>query len=261
MKPVLTILISSLATAAFAQRPSEEESTRLLDRARIAALNYSASLPDFICTQLVHRNEGTADFRGTERWRQIDVLTVRLSYFGRAEDYKLTEINGKPTDQDFMKVGGGANTKGEFGTLLLLIFHPDSKAEFKWKGWTRYKKYRAGTYSYRIDQEHSGYGVSYGAAGQNENMIHPAYHGDFQFDPENGLILHVSQEAEMPLGYPIKQSSVTVDYDFTDVGGRRYLLPSRAVILVSAGRYKGRNVVEFKDYRKFASESTISFDK
>jgi hypothetical protein len=252
---VVSVLLA--AAIAHAQRPGESESAELLEKARRAALHYNASLPDFICTQIVHRSE---DPRGDNRWIAVDVLTVRLSYFGRIEDYKLTAINGKPSERDFLKVGGQTTT-GEFGTMLLLIFHPDSKADFRWKGWSSYRKHRVATYTYRIDKEHSGYTVSYGAVTQGPNTIHPAYHGEFQFDPESGLILHVTQESEMPMGFPIRQSSVNVDYEYTDVGGRPYLLPLRADSTLSTGRYKSRNIVNFKDYRKFQTETTITFDK
>jgi hypothetical protein len=245
-----------LAAIARAQRPSPEEQEALISKARSAALHYSASLPDFICTQIVHRSE---DPRGDNRWLTIDVLTVRLTFFGRGEDYKLIEINGKPTTREFMQVGG-STSKGEFGTLLMLLFHPDSQTDFKWKGWGTYKKHRVATYTYRVDQTHSMYTVSYGVMPAN-NSIHPAYHGEIQFDPESGMILHVFQQAEMLLNFPIRQSTVSIDYDYTDVGGNRYLLPLRADVLLSAGPYKGRNVVDFKNYRKFQAETTIKFDK
>ena len=92
-----------LAAIAYDQTSGESDTAELLEKARRAAINYNASLPDFICTQTVHRQE---DARGDNRWQPIDTLTVKLSYSGRLEDYKLTAIKGKPTPMDFLKVGG-----------------------------------------------------------------------------------------------------------------------------------------------------------
>ena len=246
-----------LAAISYGQTGGESDPAELLEKARRAAINYNASLPDFICTQIVHRQE---DARGDNRWRPIDTLTVKLSYSGRVEDYKLTAINGKPTTLDFLKAGGQTTT-GEFGTMLLLVFHPDSMAEFRWKGWSNYRKRRVGTYLYRIDKEHSGYTVAYGEMTRGGQAIHPAYHGEIQFDPTSGMILHVTQESELPVSFPIRRSLSVVDYDYVSVGDRQFLLPVRADIVLSTGRYSSRNIVDFQDYRKFQAETTISFDK
>ena len=229
----------------------------LLEKARRAALNYAASLPDFLCTEVIHRYE---DPRGANRWSNLDVLTVRLSYYQHAEDYKLTAIDGNPTTLDYMKTGG-PTTKGEFGALLYLLFHPQSGAMFHWKGWTNYHKRRAAVFTYKIDQAHSSYRVSFGTTVDGPNSILAPYHGEVYVEPETGGILHATQLAELPLNFPIRQSDTTVDYAYAAVGGRQYLLPARAEITLASGRYKGRNEVQFQKYQRFNTESTIDFGK
>ena len=51
-----------------------------------------------------------------------------------------------------------------------------------------------------------------------------------------------------------------VDYESTSVGSREFLLPLRAEIRLESRDLLTRNQVEFRNYRKFASETTISFD-
>jgi hypothetical protein len=242
-----------LTVSAFGQQP---EAGQLLEKARSAALNYTASLPDFLCTQVVRRYE---DLRGDNRWLRKDTLTIKLSYSGRIEDYKLIAIDGKPTDADFMSLGG-PTTKGEFGTILLLLFHPDSQADFHWKGWTTIRKHRVGVFTYKVDKAHSLYRISYGPV-NGPNAIYAAYHGELHVDPDSGRILHVIQNAEMPLSFPINRSNTSLDYDYAEVGGHTYLLPARAITEIGSGRYHGRNEVEFKDFRKFQTEATITFDR
>jgi len=251
------LVILTLACPLHGQRPSEAEAHALIERARTTALRYNASLPDFICTQVVHRFQ---DPRRNGRWQSLDVLTVRLSYAGRREDYKLVEINGKPTLLDYMNTEG-PTSKGEFGTLLLLLFHPDIQTEFRWKGWTTIRKQRAAVFSYKVDRAHSQFEVRYGAVDQGPNDIIVPYYGEVAFLPESGDVLRVSQHAVLPLNFAIKESSGEVEYDYTEVGGRRFLLPVSAEILMATSRYKTRNFVEFKDYRKFQTETTITFDK
>ena len=101
MRPATLILLA--ASALPAQRPTAEEATALIEKARAAALSYTASLPNFLCTEMVHRYQ---DPRGDNRWQRLDELTVKLSFFERHEEYKLMEINGKPTLLDYQNTGG-----------------------------------------------------------------------------------------------------------------------------------------------------------
>src|SRR5438876_6067802 len=119
MRLLLAILLMAVRAAPGAEpKPSEEERARLLDQVREAALNYTRSLPDFICTQEVKRY---VDATGRDRWTPADTLTVKLTYFGQKENYQLLTINDKPTSLEYMKAGG-ASSKGEFGTVLYMVF-------------------------------------------------------------------------------------------------------------------------------------------
>lgn len=249
--------LALLAAGAFAApQELEPEQSELLEKARIAALRYSNSLPDFICTQVVSRSQ---DPQGTGRWRMLDKLTVKLSYFEHKEDYKLMEINGRPTVLDYMYVGGALST-GEFGTRLYSVFDPRSKGEFHWKGWTTIRKRRAAHFSYHIAVENSIYRIQYGSSPVGPNAITVPYHGDVFVDEETHLALRLTQQAEIPPTFPINANESTVDYDFADVGAKRYILPTHAYVKTRSGRFIAENNMEFRNYRKFQTEASISFD-
>jgi hypothetical protein len=58
----------------------------------------------------------------------------------------------------------------------------------------------------------------------------------------------------------MNSSKATLDYDFNDVGGAEYLLPLKAELELEAYSIQYRNEIEFRDYRKFTAESTLTFD-
>jgi hypothetical protein len=236
-------------------KPSEEEQARLLEQVREAALHYTRSLPDFICTQVVKRYE---DRSGRDHWTPLDTLTVKLSYFDQKEDYKLLTIDNQPTSLDYMKSGGSAS-KGEFGSMLNAIFDPKSAAEFHWKNWATLRKRRAAVYTYRVDRAHSAYVVS--VQYEQDNLLEAVvgFHGEIVVDRDTNMPLHLTTEAEMPVGFPARQSVTSLDYDFAEVGGREYLLPLRAEVEMRSTRLHTRNRVAFHGYQKFQSETTITF--
>jgi hypothetical protein len=260
MKPPVTLALALYMGAAAiriagAQSRTAPDPDELIAKARDTALAYTASLPDFICTQVVERY---VDLRGNNRWDRNDVLTLKLGYSGHQEDYTLTAIDGKPTNLDYLAVGGAVST-GQFGTMLRQVFDERAKAQFKWKGWTTAHKRRLAVFTYRIERQNSGYLVQVGHERSEPNAIFVAIHGEVHVDPDTGDSFHVSQIGEMPDGFPIRESATTIEYDFAAVGGRQYLLPSRAEVLMAAGRLRTRNLAAYRDYRKFQTEAVISF--
>jgi hypothetical protein len=250
--------LSLWSICAFAQRPTpplSAEQAALLTEARHAALVYSTSLPDFICTQVVHRTEDT---RGDGRRKALDTLTVKLSYFDHKEDYKLMMINGKATLLEYMYVGGAVST-GEFGSRLLSVFHPRSAAEFHWKGAAHIGKRKVEVLTYRVPEATSAFKVQFGKLDTGPYAIIVGYHGEVSVDEESHMILRLTQHADIPAGFPITANNSEIDYDYAPVGGKPYLLPVRAHVVTRSGNYKADNEVEFKDYRKFNTEATISF--
>jgi hypothetical protein len=247
--------IMARAAPAAEPKPSAEEQGRLLEQVREGALDYTRSLPDFICTQVVKRFE---DRSGRDRWTPIDTLTVKLSYFDQMEDYKLLTIDNKPTNLDYMKSGGSAS-KGEFGTILNVIFDPKSAGEFHWKNWTTLRKRRAALYTYRVDRAHSSYVVSVQLDRDNQVEAVVGFHGEIVVDRGTNMPMHLTMEGEMPVNFPARQSVTSLDYDFAEVGGQEYLLPLRAEVEMRSTRLHTRNSVAFHGYQKFHTETTITF--
>jgi hypothetical protein len=250
----LFALLAAVAPAV--AQPLEPEQAGLLEQARDAAIRYSDSLPDFICTEVVRRSQ---DQQGNGRWRSTDTLTVKLSYFEHKEDYKLMLIDGKPTVLDYLYAGGALST-GEFGTRLYSVFDPHSQGEFRWKGWTTLRKRRVARFSYRIAREHSIFLLQYGTVPVFPNAIIVPYHGEVYVDDETHMVLRLTQQAEIPQSFPIDANESTVDYEFAAVGGKPYLLPTHAYVKTRSGKYVAENHVEFREYRKFQSEAIITFD-
>jgi hypothetical protein len=74
-------------------------------------------------------------------------------------------------------------------------------------------------------------------------------------------VLRLTASADdIPKGSVILQSSVEVDYDFVDVAGHSYLLPTRSEAHMERSYRQIANVVTFVDYKKFEVDSAIDFN-
>ena len=206
-----------------------------------------------MCIQMIQRSENHRN----QGWRMRDMLTVQLGYADGQEHYKLLTMNNRPTNASYLSISG-AISEGEFGSTLQEIFRPQT-AKFLWAREETLRGYRVSVFSYQMLQNKSGYVVEYGASLSPSRRIVAAHHGHIFIDSK-GEVLRIVREGDMPPGFPIRLTRLVLDYDFSDVAGRLYLLPSQAQIELTTDSLQTRNDIWYREYKKFDSDSTITFD-
>lgn len=237
--------------------PSYEEQQKVLQEARQYALSYSKELPDFICLQVTRRYIDMHYRPGTDgSWAVSDRLAEKLTYFDQHEKYEAISHNdnslyGKSADQV-----GGALSRGDFGTLLRDIFAPESDAEFHWERWGNLDSHLFYVYTYYIDQPHSKETLDY----QKSQQVTPAYHGEIFVEKGPNVIWRVTVEPEPPSNFPIQNVRETLDYRYTEISGQTFLLPINGTIIMRADGIGTKNDIEFRSYRKYSADTSISFD-
>ena len=233
--------------------PSAEEQREVLQSVREYALGYSKSLPNFICTQVTRR---FIDPSGMEFWQRQDVITARLTYFEQKEDYKTILVNNRMTDMAYERLGG-ATSYGEFGSMLKQIFEPETRADFAWDRWVTLRGRRMHVFSYRVLKAHSKWLISY----ERTDEYVPGYRGFIYVDRDTRSVMRVTLDAvDIPPSFPIQMASTRLDYDNTKIGESEFILPLMAVVRMRQGKFLIKNEVEFRLYRRFGAEATITFD-
>ena len=243
--------------------PSSIEQAAVIDDVRKWALDYSRSLPDFICLQVTRRAlaaapgtkyGGPAD--GDPVWREQDTLTMRLSYFSQKEDYKLILVNNRYTTQDYRTLGG-ATSSGEFGSMLRQIFEQNTQAHFEWDHWATLRKRPTMAFSYRVHQSRSQWHVVY----ERSMDVVPAYSGLVYVDQETHQVTRITLHADdMPPAFAVKRAETVLDYDYTDIAGHQFLLPLRSETMLLAEGILSRNRTEFVSYNRYSADTVIKFD-
>jgi hypothetical protein len=233
-----------------------EEQRSVPGHAREAALEYSRSLPDFICTQLVRRYD---DASGS--WRLKDTLEVKLTYFEQKEDYQLLTVNGRASMREYETVGG-AVSEGEFGTLLRSLYAPESETDFRWERWTVLRGRAAHVFSFRVQPERSSYRIAYFLGlGADRHDTATGQHGLVFIDRETHRTMRIVAVADhIPADFPVRAVTTVLDFATTPIGGQSWLLPLRAEVRMTTPRFQTRNLVEFRTYRKFAADTHITYE-
>jgi hypothetical protein len=235
-----------------------DEQSRLIERARAIALEYTATLPNFLCTESVQRFTRSKG----KPWKATDSFTMDVGYSAKGgESYKLLTIDGKPTRKS-MKDIGGFRSDGEFGSLLREIFRPDAAARFAFERWGKLRGRRVAVFSYRIDRANSKYTVAASTGLFRTHRILTGMLGHVYVDAETAQTLRFGDGDDgLPSTFPIRKTYSVLDYDFAEVGGQRFLLPRRVDLRIEARELRMRNVMEFGNYRKFSSDTTVMFEK
>lgn len=230
-------------------KPSDADTAALIERSRQRALDYTQQLPDFICTEVVHRSISSGG-----GGQSTDTLTIKLGYSKRGEEHKLELINGKPTGRKYEELEG-ATGSGEFGGILRVIFGPASQAAFDWQAWKTVRKKRLAVIEYALSAANSPYYLRH----QDRKAI-VGLHGALEIDSETGDVLHLTYVAyDIPQQLGVLSAVSSVDYALCGVGGREYLLPVHSEMELRSPGVSARNKTEFRAYRKFGAESVVDF--
>jgi hypothetical protein len=235
--------------------PDATQQKEILAAVTENALNYSDSLPNFICLQVTQRY---VDRSGGDHFVPTDKIAERLSYFEHKEDYKVISVNDAQVTNRKHEQLGGATSSGEFGTMLREIFDPASQTEFQWERWGKLRDHIMHVYSFRVRLENSQYHIT---AEEVKRTVTVGYHGLIYADRDSRSVMRITMEADnIPPDFPIRSASETLDYDTIAISGEKFILPLKVEMQMRDGKSAMKNEAAFRLYNKFGADTSITFD-
>jgi len=227
----------------------------VITKAREAAFAYSETLPNYMVQQMTTRYQSDRPKAG---WQALDIVTADLTYQDGRESYKNIKVGNKSTDKPMDQIEGTRST-GEFSTMLEQLLE-NGAAKFRAGGTDTIHNRSAYKYSFEITRELSRWRIE-----APSQLYYPAIKGTIWIDKETSRILRIEQQGKpLPALFPFDTIESTTDWDFIRLGtSGPYLLPVEAEVL-SCQRGTSicsRNKIEFRNYKKFGAESSITFDK
>ncbi len=249
---------------------------QFLDSVRQTALAYTSTLPDFVCTQYVYR---LTKFGSSSDWKLADQIVIEITNNETGEHYRVLRINNKPpAPETDVHMIAGFSSVGDFGNALYLVFAPESDAFFRMEGSARINHRKTVRVRFHVPQ-----GISRYYTGWEGKQVSTAYRGHCWIDLASQRVVRLESEAvDIPSSIPVRASSHSTDYDLIEITGNKHWLPVRAsaelqvvneqyrapVDLLgaihagssdnSSGTVRVRNVIEYKEYRKFGTEVRLA---
>lgn len=241
------------------------QSDPLIEQARQFALDYSRNLPDYVVTRDTSRYMGVspqlAGVAAAGDWTLQDTISGELTVRNGAESYGNLRDNGKP----IAALPPGVWSTGEFASELMAVFAPERHTKLKAGRSESLRNRQVKRYSFTVDRRHSNWILSAkNIPGYRDvSSFACGYEGSIWIDVEMGKTLRVQMfSTDMPIGSPLKGVISQTDYDFADIDGTQYVLPTHAETTSCEAR-RGlcfRNVSEFHGYKKFSVNSDLTFE-
>ena len=228
----------------------------IIDEARDAAFSFTETLPNYVVKQFTTRYATAVARGGRTSWQALDTVTADVLEVDGNEQYKNILVNGKPPIRDVEK--SGSWSRGEFSSLQLDVLSPLTNADFHGKRSTTIVNRAGFRYDFSVEQPNSHWHVE--SEGQSYS---PAYTGAIWIDKENYRVLRIEMAAQpMPRSFPLDTVESAVDYDYVLIGDGKYLLPthSEALSCAHGANNCSRNVIEFRNYKKFTADTSITFE-
>jgi hypothetical protein len=235
--------------------PEPAEIQRILEEIIDNARTYSKTLPDYLCVEVTRKH---FDPSGTQNWRPLATVQEQVSYVDHKEAYTVTMVNGRAVSNVGHETVGGSTLSGDFGSIYSEIFAPETATEFEWDHWATLRGRRTYVYAFRVPQSRSQFTIY---DSETRRTVTAGYHGLVYADRESGMVMRYKFDCEdIPADFPVKDVKLDVNYDFIEIAGQKYVLPLKTEIWSRAGRYMTWNEAEFRLYRKFGTESSITFE-
>lgn len=234
-------------------RPMTDEA--FIKDAREVSSTFTAGLPSYLAQQVTTRYFATG--WPISRWQQIDEITAELAYVGGKEDYRDFRIDGKEIDRPERS---GSWSTGEFGTTLEDVMSFGTDATFKRRGEDTVAGRPAVVFDYSVTADHSHWTM----VAPDERTYRPAYTGAIWIDKDTRRVLRIEQRADsFPRDFPVRRAEAILQYGFVKIDGKSYLLPfsGENIGCMSGSGACTRNAIAFKNYRKFTTDSTVTFGK
>lgn len=234
------------------QAPYQRPSDPVLAMAIEANQEFDANLPNFLCNQFMTRSESR---NLGKKWEEQDVVEAEVLIVDGRDEYRDIKIDGKPTGVKDLSQIGGTWSMGEYSAVAANLFDPASRAQFTAEAPDTIGGRAARVYSYKIEQENSRWMLNV-----DGRKYTPAHNGKVWIDADNGRALRVEMEATyLPHDYPLSTVASVLEFGDVEIDGQSYLLP---VTAGNTGCVRGSAVcsrlqINFRDYRKFTSESSV----
>ena len=256
--------------------PNSAEQAKMIAAARKYVNEMLPLLPDFLANRVTDCFDNTI----TDPKPKHGMPRSQI-HFTREYRDEIAYRNGREIDPGVSEgltetPIGGLSTWGEFGGMLKTVLNDALAESVQWDRWQRNEDgLLVAVFRYAIPEASSHSSVDFCCYQRALDdpisypfHARPGYHGEIFLDPSNGEVHRITLVNDLKKTDPVSVSEMAVQYEWVEIGGKRFLCPVRGVAVIwihnvlmqvvdGAGLERHANLVRFIDYHKFGSTARI----
>ena len=207
--------------------------------------------PNYTCTETVERTRQAV----ASRARIEDTLRLEVALVNNKEMFAWPGSKQFEDRELRELVATGMFGNGNFAIYARILFL-SNVADFEYRGETQLGGRPALKYDFRVARFPSGHRLRV-----NDREAVVGFHGSFYADPVTLEVRRVEVVAEdIPAVLQLLGAETTVDYGRVEIGDDTFLLPVESQLMMALPDVVNRNWIRFSSCRRFAGESTLSFN-
>ena len=204
-------------------------------------------LPNFLGTRTTVRYEDTPQLQlaieSAIPYRPLHEIRKEVAFVSYSDGREVVERVSQEKADQFTK---GLQTEGIFGAFLGRVLVDAAQSTLKWGHWEAGTQGKA-VFEFAVPTGKSHYEVDYccmtnqsATRGANDEHFRRvvSYHGEMAIDPATGAILRLVVVADLERNEPVTQSAILVDYGPVEIGGRKYICPTRSLTLLTGQTFQ-----------------------
>jgi|SRR5579871_976977 len=234
---------------------ASQDNADLVARMKSWAADYDRRLQDFLCTQQMTRYQGSTG--PSPGWKRLEQQELEVSYQRNKVGYHRVKVDGK-TDKLEQRVKKGYLTPGGEFAAMSRVFDPKAAADFTFDHRETREGHPFCVFRYQVPLERTNIKMHV-----NLEVVPVGYKGSVDADCETAEVHTVRiatdpgiahfGKREIPVGLKLE-----VRYEPIEISGNGYLLPRHADLTGLFNTRLTRADLDFSNYRKYSSNSTIS---
>jgi hypothetical protein len=211
-------------------------------------------MPDLLATRVTSAFDNHPMLQSVSGWTpaesplRLEGVTTQQITYRNGEEVAVTDDKQSAAGSADQASPTDLTTTGEFGPFLSMTLNDSLNGKVTWSHWEEVSGRLAAVYSFSVSEQASHYAVNFcwqmvtleasyrskvSANALTTDCYHgkPGYHGSIAIDPDDGAVMRITVEPDMPPSIALKRAAMSIQYGAEEIGGESYICPQAGVAL------------------------------
>lgn len=211
-------------------------------------------MPNLLATRVTRAFDNRPMLQSVSGWTpaesplRLEGVTSQQITYRNGEEVAVTDNKQTAASSAEQASPTDLTTTGEFGPILSMTLNDSLNGKVTWSHWEEVSGRLTAVYNFTVSEQASHYVVNFcwqlltleashrfkgNLSRLTTDCYHgrPGYHGSMAIDPDNGAVMRITVEPDMPPSIELKRAAMSIQYGAEEIGGESYICPQAGIAL------------------------------